>query len=227
MTTDYKNITMKTVDIDKVHAILKKEVKNYKVPVVDLIQVQTKSPFKVLVTTILSARTNDRTTTEAAKRLFKIVHKPSDLDNIPVSKLEKIIHPVGFYKNKAKHLKQLPKVLKEKFNNKIPSTIDELVKLPGVGRKTANLVVVIAFNKHGVCVDTHVHRISNRLGYIKTKNPLETEMVLREKLPKRYWKTINSILVAFGQNLCRPIGPKCSICPIKQHCNRVNVRNSK
>jgi len=227
MTRDYKKITMKTVDIGKVHNILKREVKNYKVPIVDLIQVQTKSPFKVLVTTILSARTNDKTTTEAAKKLFTKVKNIGDLERIPLNQVERLIHPVGFYKNKAKYLKQMPKVLKEKFNNKIPQTIDELVKLPGVGRKTANLVVVIAFNKHGVCVDTHVHRITNRLGYVKTKTPHETEIALREKLPKRYWKTINSILVAFGQNLCRPIGPKCSICPIAQYCNRIGVKKSR
>lgn len=218
---------MKKVDIGKVHNILKKEVVKYNVPIVDLIQVQTKDPFKVLVTTILSARTNDSTTAAAAKKLFAKVKNPSDLKKLGKKEIEKLIYPVGFYKNKAKHLKKLPKILKEKFNNKVPDNIDDLLKLPGVGRKTANLVVVIAFNKHGVCVDTHVHKIMNRLGYVRTKTPNKTEMVLRKKLPESYWKTFNSIFVAFGQNICRPINPKCSICPVRQYCNRIGVKNSR
>ena len=141
--------------------------------------------------------------------------------------IEKLIYPVGFYKTKAKHLKQLPIILKQEFNNKIPETIEELIKLPGVGRKTANLVVTIAFNKPGICVDTHVHKIMNRIGYIETKTPYETEMRLRDKLPKKYWKTINSILVAFGQNLCTPISPHCSNCPINKYCNRLGVKKSR
>ncbi len=229
MEVDYKKITMKTVDISKVHAILKKEVKNYKVPVVDLIKVKTKSPFKVLVATILSARTNDKTTTIAAKKLFTVVHNSSDLEKITLSKLENLIKPVGFYKNKAKHLKKLPKVLKEKFNNKIPETIDELLELPGVGRKTANLVVIVAFDKPAMCIDTHCHRIPQRLGWFTSKSPLETEMIMRKSLPKRYWKTFNSIFVAFGQNMCRPIGPHCWECPITKYCKyyRTVYKNKK
>jgi endonuclease III len=204
---------MRSVNIDKIYSILKKEVIDYKVPIVDLIQIQTKDPFKVLITTILSARTKDGTTSIAAKKLF--------------IEIEKLIYPVGFYKTKAKHLKQLPIILKQEFNNKIPETIEELIKLPGVGRKTANLVVTIAFNKPGICVDTHVHKIMNRIGYIETKTPYETEMRLRDKLPKKYWKTINSILVAFGQNLCTPISPHCSNCPINKYCNRLGVKKSR
>ncbi len=216
---------MKKTNIDKIYSILKKEVINYKVPIVDIIQ--TKDPFKVLITTILSARTKDEITSKAAKRLFTKVKKIKDLEKKSQKEIEKLIYPVGFYKIKAKNLKQLPIILKQEFNNKIPETIEELIKLPGVGRKTANLVITIAFNKHGICVDTHVHRIMNRFGYIKTKTPHETELKLRKKLPKRYWKIINSILVAFGQNLCRPISPHCSDCPINEYCNKLGVKKSR
>lgn len=210
---------MAYVDIHSVYKILKNEVAKYRVPVVDLVQIQTKDPFKVLVATILSARTKDETTVNACKKLFAKVKKIDDFNKLEVKEIEKLIFPVGFYHNKAKFLKQLPSTLKEKFNNNIPQTVDELIQLPGVGRKTANLVVAIAFNKPAICVDVHVHRISNRLGYIKTKTPFESEMALRKKLPKQYWTTYNSILVAFGQFLCRPINPHCNICPITKYCN--------
>ena len=211
------------VDIDSIYLTLKKETKNYKVPVVDLVEIQTKDPFKVLLATILSARTKDETTLKAVKKLFPKVKKPSDLNKLSKENIEKLIYPVGFYHNKAEHLKKFPLVLKREFNNIIPSTVEELVKLPGVGRKTANLVVAVAFNKPAICVDTHVHTITNRLGYVHTKNPLKTELQLRKKLPKKYWITFNSILVAFGQNLCRPVSPFCSKCPINRYCNKVGV----
>ncbi|RJQ15594.1 endonuclease III [Candidatus Woesearchaeota archaeon] len=212
------------MDIDKVLLILKKEVVHYKVPVVDLIKVQTKDPFKVLLATMLSARTKDEVTAAAAKRLFARVHAVKDLENISQRELEKLIYPVGFYKNKAKYLKQLPSTLK---NNNIPYTVEELIKLPGVGRKTANLVVAVGFEKPAICVDVHVHRIMNRLGYLKTKNPFETEMELRKKLPKQFWLMVNSTLVAFGQNTCKPVSPYCSKCPVKQYCKRVGVAKSR
>ena len=211
-------------DIDKIYKALQNQFSKYKPPIVDLIEAQTKDPFKILITTILSARTNDRTTSKVANRLFKVVNSPKDFENSSVSEIEKLIYPVGFYRNKAKYLKKLPEVLKEKFNNIIPDEIEELIKLPGVGRKTANLVRVIAFKKPAVCVDVHVHRIYNRLGYIKTKTPLETEMKLREILPQKYWLTFNSYFVAFGQNHCTPINPKCSTCIIYNECKRTNVR---
>ena len=214
-------------DIGKVYDILKKEVINYNVPVVNIIQVQTKDPFKVLITTILSARTKDEVTYLAAKKLFSKIKNIKDLEKISKKDIEKLIYPVGFYTTKAKNLKLLPKILKKEFNNIIPNTVEELIKLPGVGRKTANLVVTIAFDKHAICVDTHVHRIMNRLGYIKTKTPHETEMRLRKKLPKKYSKTINSILVAFGQNTCKPISPFCSKCPVYNECKRINIKKSR
>ena len=218
---------MQKVQIDKVYTILKKEVQNYRAPVVDLIQLQTKNPFNVLIATILSARTKDQTTVAACKKLFAKVKTFSDIENISEKQVQKLIYPVGFYQNKAKYLKQLPKAVREKFNDKIPQTIDQLIQLPGVGRKTANLVVAIAFQKPAVCVDVHVHRITNRLGYLRTKIPFETEMTLRKKLPKKYWTTFNSIFVAFGQFTCKPISPFCSRCPVQKYCNRVGVKKSR
>jgi len=214
---------MKPIPITKVYTILKREAVRYQVPVVDLIKMQTNDPFKVLITTILSARTKDHTTLVAAQRLFAKVKNFADLVACSQKEIEQLIYPVGFYKTKAKHLKQLPLVMQEKFDNRIPQTIEELIQLPGVGRKTANLVVAVAFEKPGMCVDTHVHRIMNRLGYVKTKTPYETEMTLRKKLPMQYWEKINSLLVAFGQHLCTPVSPKCSVCPIFKCCNRVGV----
>ena len=214
---------MNNATIDKIYFILQKEISHYKVPVVDLMEMQTHDPFKVLVTTMLSARTKDETTLEAAKRLFAKVKMPEDFEKLSEKQIQELIYPVGFYKNKARFLKELPSALKKEFDGKIPQTIEELVKLDGVGRKTANLVVAVAFKKPGMCVDTHVHRIMNRLGYVKTKTPHETEMALRKKLPLKYWENINSMLVAFGQNTCRPISPMCSKCPIRGDCRRVGV----
>lgn len=214
---------MKQVNLSAIYKILKEEIKKYKVPVADLIEIQTKDPFKVLIATILSARTKDETTAKVCERLFSKIKSANDLEMLPVKQIEKLIYPVGFYKTKAKHLKRLPIVLKEEFNKNIPDKIEDLLKLPGVGRKTANLVRAVAFKKPALAIDVHCHRIFNRLGYIKTKNPHETEMVLRKKLPKRYWEKINSLFVAFGQNTCRPISPWCSRCPIISNCNQVRI----
>ena len=217
----------KEADIGRVYKILNKEVKKYKVPVIDLIKIKTQSHFKVLVATILSARTKDETTIKVCERLFKVVKDISDFEMLSEDEIEKLIYPVGFYKTKAKYLKKLPKVLEEEFNGKIPSEIDDLLKLPGVGRKTANLVRSVGFKKPAMAIDVHCHRIFNRLGYIKTKTPFETEMLLREKLPKKYWEKINYLMVAFGQNLCRPVSPHCSKCPIIDHCNQVGVEGKR
>lgn len=209
--------------IDDIFEILVEEVKKYKVPVVDLIKVQTGSPFKILVATLLSARTNDRTTAEVCDRLFKEVTTVDDFDKYTEEEVAELIFPVGFYKNKAKFLKDLPKVMNEKFGGEVPKTIDELVTLPGVGRKTANLVLAQAFEIPAICVDVHVHRILNRLDYVRTKTPFDTEMRLRKKLPKKYWLTVNTVFVMFGQYLCRPVSPKCDICPIYEFCRRRGV----
>ena len=193
-------------------------------PVVDLIETQTHDPFKVLVSTILSARTKDETTAAASRRLYRVVKNPGDLRRLEPRELEKLIFPVGFHHNKAIFLHQLPERLDVLFDGKIPDTVEELVLLPGVGRKTANLVVAVAFGKPAICVDVHVHRICNRLGYVRTTTPFDTEMALRKKLPKKYWITINSYLVSFGQHLCFPLNPRCDLCPIYECCNRVGVK---
>ncbi len=218
---------VKRVFINKVIETLKEEVKDYDVPVVKLMQVQNDNPFRILVATILSARTNDSTTAEVCERLFQKIHRAEDFQKLSPEKIAELIYPVGFYKNKAQYLKQLPVVLQDKFGGIIPQTVEELTELPGVGRKTANLVVALAFDKPAICVDIHVHRIINRLGYLQTKTPLETEMQLRKKLARKHWISINTIFVAFGQNLCRPISPHCSICPIKKYCHQVGVEQQR
>ncbi|MCK5528106.1 MAG: endonuclease III [Kiritimatiellae bacterium] len=215
---------MKISDLPTVTKILKKEFDKKQAPVVDLVKAQTNDPFKILVATILSARTKDDTTAAACKRLFSKVNNHSDLNKLTVIQIEKLIFPVGFYHNKAKYLKELPASLNTLFDGNIPDTIDELCQLPGVGRKTANLVVTMAFDKPAMCVDIHVHRISNRFGLLKTATPLETEMRLRKILPDKYWMTWNSYLVSFGQTVCSPINPKCNQCPISDYCSRINVK---
>ena len=209
---------MTLANIPAVHRALKRAFAKGRAPIIDLVAAQTHDPFRVLVGTILSARTQDGTTAEACERLFQSVRTSADLKQISHEELERLIFPVGFYRTKAKHLKMLPEVLGEKFGGRIPDTVEELCELPGVGRKTANLVVVLGFNGYGICVDVHVHRICNRLGLIRTRDPLETEMTLRKILPKRYWQTWNSYLVSFGQTRCRPIHPRCDTCPIRQWC---------
>ncbi len=214
------------VDILKFIPVLKEETATYQVPVVDLIAVQTRDPFKVLVATILSARTKDETTAKASERLFKKAPDREALGRLSEAAIQKLIYPVGFYKNKAGYLAKLPEAL-DAFGGKVPDDIDSLVKLPGVGRKTANLVVSVAFGKPAICVDTHVHRIMNIWGYVKTANPLQTETALRKKLPEKYWIEINSILVAFGQGTCRPVSPHCDRCVIEKDCPKIGVTPRK
>ena len=198
---------------------LKAEFKAHPAPIIELIEAQTNDPFCVLVGTILSARTKDACTAGAVKRLFAAGgNTPEGLEKLTVAKLEKLIYPVGFYHDKARHLKALPGVLREKFGGVLPQTVEELCELPGVGRKTANLTVAVGFDLPAICVDVHVHRISNRLKLVKTRTPLETEMALRRLLPVRYWKTWNSHLVSFGQTRCGPLHPKCDGCPIRKYC---------
>jgi len=214
---------MKIADIPSVNRILKQEYAKHQAPIVELTKSRTDDPFQILVTTILSSRTKDQTTAEVSERLFKVVRKPHDFDKLSIKRLEKLIFPIGFYHTKARHLKQLPVVLDRLFRGHIPERIEDLIELPGVGRKVANLVRAVAFDKPAICVDVHVHRICNRLGLLRTKNPLETEMTLRRMLPVRYWITWNSYLVSFGQTMCAPLGPRCSICPLARACRRVGV----
>jgi endonuclease III len=215
---------MDGTNISAIYRIVKEEFAKHHMPVVDLIEVETRDPFKVLVGTILSARTKDETTAAASARLFKVAGTPDELRRVALKKLQRLIFPVGFYQNKARFLKQLPDVLDAEFGGRLPQTVEELVKLPGVGRKTANLVVAVGFNKPAVCVDVHVHRIMNRLAYVKTETPVETEMALRKKLPKKYWTTFNSYFVSFGQHTCFPRNPRCDRCPAYGYCRRVGVR---
>lgn len=175
-------------------------------------------PYLVLIACILSLRTNDKTTYPATLRMLELGRTPEDFAKCDVKKLEKAIYPVGFYANKAKQIVELSKELVEKYNSKVPKSIEEMTKFKGVGRKTANLVMSQGFHEPAICVDVHVHRIFNRLGYVKTKTPEETEFALREKLPVKYWIDINTLLVTHGQNVCKPINPQCNICPIKDFC---------
>ncbi len=213
----------KAIDIEYFLTVLEKEVAGYRVPVVDLVKAQTRDPFKVLIATILSARTRDEVTAAASRRLFKKVDTPADLADLSAAQIEKLIYPVGFYKNKARYLAELPAAL-EQFHGRVPDTVEQLLKLPGVGRKTANLVVVVGFGKPAVCVDTHVHRIMNIWGYVHTRTPEQTEKALRKKLPRKYWLTFNSILVAFGQGTCKPVSPLCYKCPLEDRCPKIGVK---
>jgi endonuclease-3 len=210
-------------DIHKIIKTLRKEIRRFQVPIVTEVSQRRRDPFEVLVTTILSLRTKDEVTRAAARRLLEKVHSLRDIIDISEQELARLIFPVGFYKTKAKNLKNISKDLIEKFEGKVPDDLDELLKLKGVGRKTANLVITLAFGKPGICVDTHVHRVSNRLGYVATKTPEATEMALREKLPRQYWIEYNDLLVTWGQNICRPISPFCSKCAIRPYCKQVRV----
>lgn len=214
----------KIPEVLRVIKILKKEVKSYDIPFVELVKIQTKSKFKVLISTILSARTKDELTAKICKKLFRKIKNFDDLIYIDEIELEKLIYPIGFYRTKAKNLKKLGFMMVNDFDYKIPKTIDELILLPGVGRKTANLVLSVAHNLPGLCVDVHVHRIFNRIGFIKTKTPFQTEIDLKSNIPQKYWSTINRVFVPFGQEICRPTSPFCSKCPIKKYCNQVNVK---
>ena len=181
------------------------------------------SPFRVLISCILSLRTQDATTAKASHRLFALADSPETMLKLTAKKIEKLIYPVGFYRTKAKNILEICQTLIDRYAGQVPDSIDELLKFRGVGRKTANLVVTLGYRKAGICVDTHVHRISNRWGYVKTATPEKTEFALRDKLPKKYWIEFNDLLVSFGQHLCRPISPVCSQCPIAKYCSRVGV----
>lgn len=204
------------MEIEKIIEILK----NAKQPQSDFVKLMDsfKDPFLVLIACILSLRTNDKTTYPATLRMLELGKTPKDFARVNIEDLIKAIYPVGFYKNKAEQIIELSKILVEKYSSKVPDEIDELVKFKGVGRKTANLVLSRGFNKPAICVDVHVHRIFNRLGYVITKTPEETEFALREKLPKKFWIDINTLLVTHGQNICKPTKPMCNICPIEKYC---------
>ncbi len=212
---------------DEIVRILKKELKKYGVPVVTKVAREKKSPYRVLISTLLSLRTKDETTLKASKRLFAKADTPEKMLSLTKEEIEKLIYPVGFYHRKAEQILKISEILIEKYGGKVPDTLEELLKLPGVGRKTANLVLNEGFGKLGICVDTHVHRISNRLGLVKTKNPTETEFALQKVLPKKHWIIFNTLLVTLGQNICTPISPKCSECPLNKICPKVGVEKHR
>jgi endonuclease-3 len=209
--------------------LLKKQVKDLDVPWLENMArtSRQRGPFHVLISCILSLRTQDRTTGDASERLFNLAQDAVKMSRLPVKRIEKAIFPVGFYRVKAQRIKELCRVLVREYNSRVPDTLDELLKLKGVGRKTANLVITLGYKKPGICVDTHVHRITNRWGYIRTKTPEKTEFALRKKLPEQYWLEINGLLVAFGQGICKPISPLCSMCSVNRFCDRRGVKKHR
>lgn len=214
-------------NIIRIIKILKKIYKTWNVPIVTLISNRRHNPFEILIATILSQRTKDAVTAIASEKLFHIASTPKKLAKMSEKELQYIIYPVGFYRVKAKRIKLIAKTIANKYRGIVPDTIEELLTLPGVGRKTANLVVGLGYNKPTICVDTHVHRISNRFGYVKTKTPFETEMALRRKLPQKYWIIYNDLLVSLGQAICHPVSPRCSICPVSMYCMKIGVNRSR
>jgi len=217
----------KDFDIDRFMAVLENEYLQWDAPSVTLISNSGATPFEVLVSTVLSARTKDEVTIVASRRLFQRTRTPMGMLELDEKTIGELIYPVGFYHTKAARLRAISRMLLENFGGEVPESIPELLTLPGVGRKTANLVMVEGFGKDAICVDTHVHRISNRVGYINTPNPEKTEFELRKKLPRKHWIKYNEILVAFGQVICRPISPFCSRCPVSVLCNRIGVEHSR
>jgi endonuclease III len=205
---------------------LKKVVKGFRTPSVTVIA-KKNDPFAVLISCIISLRTRDDVTEPASARMFALAKSPAELLTLSDEKIEKAIYPAAFFRNKAKSMKELCKILVKEYSGKVPDRLEELVKLTGVGRKTANLTLTLGHNKPGICVDIHVHRICNRLGYVKTESPDQTEMALREILPKRYWKGFNELLVSFGQNLCKPVSPFCGSCPISHTCSQIGVTRQR
>ena len=214
-------------NIDQVIKILRREMKDLPDPSVTLVGKRWKSPFLVLVSCILSLRTKDVTTLPASERLFKLADTPQKMLTLTVRQIEEAIYPVGFYKTKARNILGICRDIIERFSDQVPSDINRLMTMKGVGRKTANLVLTEGFRIPAMCVDTHVHRISNRFGYVHTKTPEETEMALRKKLPKKHWMDYNCLLVTWGQNICRPISPLCSQCGCEKYCQRKGVLQSR
>jgi len=214
-------------NIDQVVRIIKKEMRDLPDPSVTLVGKRWKSPFLVLISCIMSLRTKDETTLPASERLFKLADTPARMLNLTARQIEKAIYPVGFYRTKAKTIHGICRDIIDKFDDKVPDDLDTLLTMKGVGRKTANLVLTEGFQIPAMCVDTHVHRISNRFGYVKTKDPQETEMALRKKLPKKHWMDYNALLVTWGQNICKPISPLCSDCDVHSFCARAGVTLSR
>lgn len=208
--------------------LLRKEVSSFQKPMSTEISEKTHDPFKVLVSCILSLRTRDTITYPISNRLFAVADTPKKIKDLPLKKLQEIIRPVNYYKTKSRRIKEISKALLENYHGNVPNTFDELMSFKGVGRKTANIVMVYGFgSRHHIPVDTHVHRIPNRLGWVKTKTPEQTEEALKQIIPQKYWSDINDLLVMHGQNICQPISPWCSKCLIKAYCKRIGVKKSR
>lgn len=214
-----------TRTVEPVMRALAKAIDGLELPAVEKISAsQKEDPFRVLIATLLSARTQDSTTLAASTRLFDVATTPGTMSLLTVKRIERLIYPVSFYRHKARHVKATCRLLLERFGGRVPSTMDELLTLPGVGRKTANLVLILAFaSTSNICVDTHVHRISNRLGWVETKSPDETELALYATTSRRWWPLINLYLVTWGQNVCRPLSPRCAGCVLRSWCPQVGV----
>lgn len=215
-------------NLDIVIKLIKKECEKYQNPIVTEIADLTNNPFKVLISCLLSLRTKDAVTAKASKRLFDVADSPEKIIKLKTKHIEDLIYPVGFYKTKAKRIKEICKVLIEKYNRKVPDTEEGLLKLKGVGRKTMSIVMTYGFNKKDfIAVDTHVHRIPNRLGWVKTKTPEQTEIALKKIIPKNHWQDINNLFVTFGQNICVPVSPFCSKCPVNKYCKKVDIKKHR
>jgi endonuclease-3 len=218
---------MSPATIGRVIRTLERRAPSWRPTAVAEIAAAEPDPFRVLVACLLSLRTQDATTREASERLFRVADSPAAMLRVPEARIARLIFPVGFYRTKARAIRAISKDLIERFEGRVPPDLDALLTLKGVGRKTANLVVTVGFTQPGICVDTHVHRISNRLGFVRTDRPDRTEVALRAKLPRRYWIGYNDLLVAFGQNVCRPLSPHCSRCPVAGSCHRVGVGQAR
>jgi endonuclease-3 len=218
---------MSAAAMARVVGILERSAHRWRPTAVTEVAAEGRDPFRILIACLLSLRTQDTTTGPAADRLFRLAATPEAMLRLGACPIERAIFPVGFYRTKARAIVAICRDLLERFGGRVPDDLDALLTLKGVGRKTANLVVTVGFGKAGICVDTHVHRISNRLGFVSTRTPEQTELALRAKLPRRFWIDINDLLVAFGQNVCRPLSPRCSACPVARLCHRVGVGRSR
>jgi endonuclease-3 len=210
-------------DIHRIIRTLQRTSRQWNPTAVSAVAQDSHDPFQVLISCLISLRTKDAVTAEASTRLFRLARTPHVMRELPVARIARAIYPAGFYRTKAKTIKGLSRTLLEKHDGKVPDDLETLLTLKGVGRKTANLVITVGYGKPGICVDTHVHRISNRLGIVKTKTPEQTETALRQVLPRRYWILYNDLLVTFGQNVCKPISPLCSTCPLNTLCPQIGV----
>jgi endonuclease III len=218
---------MNDSDIHAAMAALQEHMPQFAQPIVDEMGAAQQSPYRILVATILSLRTRDTLTAVVAPRLFAVADTPATMLELSEERIAELIYPVGFYRNKARSIRQVSRILLDQYAGRVPADLEALLALPGVGRKTANLVLTMGFGLPGICVDIHVHRISNRWGYVNTKTPDATEMVLREKLPAEYWLPINGLLVTLGQNICHPTSPRCSVCPVAEWCEQIGVNRSR